>query len=114
MKSASGTRTAADLPADQQPELRLFLTSERPDASAPAGAWWPHSNDPLRELAALVSALSAHLGAVTDVALDLAAWDRAPRRLDVEGRTVRLTWRMGARTDAVTLTSSGGRPITLL
>ncbi|WP_236241870.1 DUF5994 family protein [Streptomyces sp. CC228A] len=54
------------------------------------GAWWPRSRDIARELPALVSALSAHLGPVTRVGLDAAAWDELPVRLVIDDRVVHI------------------------
>lgn len=54
------------------------------------GAWWPRSRDIAAELPALVSALTEHLGPVTRVGLDAAAWDRLPVRLIVDDRVVHI------------------------
>ncbi|OII62679.1 hypothetical protein BJP40_28240 [Streptomyces sp. CC53] len=54
------------------------------------GAWWPRSRDITEELPALVSALAAHLGPITRVGLDAAAWDELPVRLIIDDRVVHL------------------------
>jgi hypothetical protein len=40
----------------------------------------------------LIAALESTLGTITRVALNLGAWDRAPRRVAVNGRRVRVGW----------------------
>ncbi|MGW2207999.1 DUF5994 family protein [Streptomyces sp. NPDC001781] len=54
------------------------------------GAWWPRSRDMGAELPALLSALVAHLGPVTRVGLDAAAWEDLPTRIVVDGRVVHI------------------------
>lgn len=54
------------------------------------GAWWPRSRDIAIELPTLVSALTAHLGPITRIGLDLAAWEELPTRLIVDDRVVRI------------------------
>ncbi|OEJ95276.1 DUF5994 family protein [Streptomyces thermolilacinus] len=54
------------------------------------GAWWPRSRDIGEELPALVRALSQHLGPITRVGLDAAAWDELPVRLVVDDRVVHI------------------------
>lgn len=52
----------------------------------------PSSRDPDTELPALIAGLESTLGPITRVALNLDAWDRAPRRVAVDGRRVRVGW----------------------
>ncbi|WP_327063437.1 DUF5994 family protein [Kitasatospora griseola] len=54
------------------------------------GAWWPRSRDVGAELPGLVRALTEHIGPVSSVGLDTAAWDDVPARLLVDGRSVHL------------------------
>ncbi|WP_340559841.1 DUF5994 family protein [Streptomyces sp. GSL17-111] len=54
------------------------------------GAWWPRSRDLDAELPYLISALTAHIGPVTRVGLDAAAWDDLPTRVIVDDRTVHI------------------------
>ena len=56
------------------------------------GGWWPRSRDPDAELPGLIAGLDSSLGPVTRVALNLDAWDSAPRRVAVDGRRVRVGW----------------------
>jgi hypothetical protein len=56
------------------------------------GGWWPRSRDPDAELPGLIAGLDSSLGPVTRVALNLDAWDTAPRRVAVDGRRVHVGW----------------------
>ncbi|KUN78590.1 DUF5994 family protein [Streptomyces griseoruber] len=68
--------------------LRLETTTSREGVLD--GAWWPRSRDIGAELPALLSALTEHLGPVTRVGLDTAAWEGLPTRIVVEDRVVRI------------------------
>ncbi|MFD9005448.1 DUF5994 family protein [Streptomyces sp. NPDC059582] len=54
------------------------------------GAWWPRSRDVATELPALIRALTVHLGPITRVGLDTAAWEKIPTRVVVDGGVVHL------------------------
>jgi hypothetical protein len=71
------------------------------------GGWWPRSRDPEAELPGLIAGLDAALGTITRVALNLDAWDTAPRRVAVDGRRVHVGWfrHMDAHTIEVTRAS---------
>ncbi|MEU8517844.1 DUF5994 family protein [Kitasatospora sp. NPDC048722] len=68
--------------------LRLETTQSREGVLD--GAWWPRSRDVGAELPGLVRALTEHLGPVASVGLDVDAWDDAPARLVVDGRSVHI------------------------
>ncbi|MFJ8363150.1 DUF5994 family protein [Streptomyces sp. NPDC093984] len=68
--------------------LRLETTESREGVLD--GAWWPRSRDIGAELPALVSALTGHLGPVTRVGLDTAAWEGLPTRIVVDDRVVHI------------------------
>lgn len=68
--------------------LRLETTQSREGVLD--GAWWPRSRDIGAELPALLSALTSHLGPVTRVGLDTAAWEGLPTRIVVDDRVVRI------------------------
>ncbi|WP_137988378.1 DUF5994 family protein [Streptomyces vilmorinianum] len=68
--------------------LRLQTTHSREGVLD--GAWWPRSRDVATELPALIQALTAHLGPLTRVGLDTAAWEEVPTRLVVDDRVVHL------------------------
>jgi hypothetical protein len=53
-------------------------------------AWWPRSRDLTAELPPLLNLLWDAGREVVRLSYSLAAWDHAPRRIRVEGRTVRL------------------------
>jgi len=52
--------------------------------------WWPRTLDLTAELPALMNVLWTAARDVNRVTYNLRAWDQAPRRMQVEGRTVRL------------------------
>ncbi|WP_137988403.1 DUF5994 family protein [Streptomyces vilmorinianum] len=68
--------------------LRLQTTHSREGVLD--GAWWPRSRNVVAELPALVQALTAHLGPITRVGLDTAAWEDVPTRVVVDDRVVHL------------------------
>ncbi|MFJ7180492.1 DUF5994 family protein [Streptomyces massasporeus] len=68
--------------------LRLETTESREGVLD--GAWWPRSRDIGAELPALLSALTVHLGPVTRVGLDTAAWEELPTRIVVDDRVVHI------------------------
>jgi len=63
-------------------------------------AWWPRSLDLTVELPALLEVMWTAAREISRVSYSIAGWDPAPRRLRVEGRTVRL----GGFTDSDVLT----------
>jgi hypothetical protein len=87
-----------------RPGLRLQLDTTMAGTGAVDGGWWPRSRDPDAELPGLIAGLDASLGPTTRVALNLDAWDTAPRRVAVAGRRVRVGWfrHMDAHTIGVT------------
>ncbi|MET9651906.1 DUF5994 family protein [Streptomyces sp. NPDC006460] len=68
--------------------LRLQTTQSREGVLD--GAWWPRSRDVMTELPGLIQALTEHLGPITRVGLDAAAWQEVPARVVVDDRVVRL------------------------
>jgi hypothetical protein len=83
--------TAEELPGDR-PELplRLRLKPKAPPTGYVDGGWWPHSRDLTVELEPLAHVLGVRLGRVTRVAYSLSFWDKAPARITVDGRVIRL------------------------
>jgi hypothetical protein len=53
-------------------------------------AWWPRSLDLTSELPPLLEVLWTSAREITRITFNTAAWGPAPRRMRVEGRTVRL------------------------
>ena len=74
------------------PELRLQLNPTMAGTGAVDGGWWPRSRDPDAELPDLIAGLDSSLGPITRIALNLNAWDTAPRRVAMDGRRVRVGW----------------------
>jgi hypothetical protein len=89
------------------PGLRLQLDPTMAGTGAVDGGWWPRSRDPDAELPGLIAGLESSLGPITRVALNLDAWDTAPRRVAVDRRRVRVGWfhHMDAHTIGVTRAS---------
>jgi hypothetical protein len=96
-------------------DARLVWAPSR-GGNAPAGAWWPRSRDATAELSELVPMVERHLGgAVTRVSLNIDAWDvdHQPRRLEVNGRVLRLGWFHTLDSATVTVARGSGGRITL-
>ena len=72
------------------PVRTSFLTPHPGQASLLDGAWWPRSRDLAAELPALLDVVWTASREITRVSYNLAFWDKAPRRLTIEGRSVRL------------------------
>ena len=53
-------------------------------------AWWPRSRDLTTELPPMLEVLWAAARDINRVTYNIAAWDHAPRRMRIHGRTVRL------------------------
>ncbi|MDX3525003.1 DUF5994 family protein [Streptomyces sp. ID05-39B] len=68
--------------------LRLETTRSREGLLD--GAWWPHTYDIETELPALISVLTGHLGPITRVGVDAAAWNGLPTRLVIDDQVVHL------------------------
>jgi hypothetical protein len=109
MPAATSTLTTAPAPTrpPAPPGLRLQLDPTMAGTGAVDGGWWPRSRDPDAELPGLIAGLESSLGPITRVALNLDAWDTAPRRVAVDGRRVRVGWfhHMDAHTIGVTRAS---------
>jgi Family of unknown function (DUF5994) len=90
--TSTPTTTPASTRPPAPPGLRLQLDPTMAGTGAVDGGWWPRSPDPDAELPDLIAGLDASVGPVTRVALNLDAWDRAPRRIAVDGRQVRVGW----------------------
>ena len=76
-------------PPRETPRLRLKpkdVPTGRVD-----GAWWPHSADLAVEIPDLVAVLSVRLGQISDVLYKAAEWERAPVKMPIGGRSVRIS-----------------------
>ena len=96
------------------PGLRLQLDPTMAGTGAVDGGWWPRSRDPDAELPGLIAGLESSLGPVTRVALNLDAWDTAPRRVAVDGRRVRVGWFRHMDAHTIGVTRAGQDRMTLL
>jgi hypothetical protein len=104
MPSATSTTAPAPTGPPAPAGLRLQLDPTMAGTGGVDGGWWPRSRDPDAELPGLIAGLGSSLGPVTRVALNLDAWDTAPRRVAVNGRRVHVGWfrHMDAHTIGVT------------
>ena len=76
-------------PPRQTPRLRL-----KPKALPTGfvdGGWWPRGTDLPAELPDLLAVLSIRLGAIQDVIYRLGEWDKAPAKICVANRSIRLS-----------------------
>jgi hypothetical protein len=94
--------------------LRLELKPEAPATGSVDGAWWPRSRDLSAELPALLAVLAMRLGGVERVSYNLATWDATPRRLDINGRQLRLGGFHAQHPHTVDVIGTSGARLTLL
>jgi hypothetical protein len=97
-----------------RPGLRLQLDPTMAGTGAVDGGWWPRSRDPDAELPDLIAGLDSTLGPITRIALNLNAWDTAPRRVAMDGRRVRVGWFRHMDAHTIGVTRAGQNRITLL
>ena len=116
MPAATSTPTTTPPPTrpPAPPGLRLQLDPTMAGTGAVDGGWWPRSRDPDAELPGLIAGLESSLGPVTRVALNLDAWDTAPRRVAVDGRRVRVGWFRQMDADTIGVTRAGQDRVALL
>jgi len=72
-------------------------------------AWWPYSTDLTVELPALLDVLWSAAREMNRVTFSLAAWQPAPRRLDIHGRSVRLGGFQTSDPTTIRLSDAWGR-----
>lgn len=103
--------TAAQSPggAPEDAAVRLELTDPPAPRTTLDGAWWPRTRDLSQELPGLVGELHRRGITVTRVGYHPAAWEPTPRRLEVDGRTVRLGWFRGLDRQLLDLTGDPDR-----
>ncbi len=94
--------------------LRLLLAPERRKPGRLDGAWWPRSNDLLRELPSLAAKLDAQWGRVTRITVNPAQWPVIPRRIPVAGHVVHAGWYAAEQDKHVVMLCSYGRRLNLL
>jgi hypothetical protein len=71
-------------------DIRISFRQPVSAAGYVDAAWWPRGRDLTSELPALLDVLWSAGREITRVTYNLGAWDRAPRRIVVDGRSVRL------------------------
>jgi hypothetical protein len=78
------------------------------------GCWWPRSGSPEAELAGLVPALNGPHGPVVRLLLSAAGWSRRPHQINVDGRTVSLSYHSDQPPTLLTAICADGDTVTLL
>ena len=96
------------------PGLRVQLDPTMAGTGVVDGGWWPRSRDPDAELPGLIAGLESPLGPITRLALNLTAWDTAPRRVAVDGRRVRVGWFRHMDADTIGVTRAAQDRVALL
>jgi hypothetical protein len=115
MTAATSTPTAAPPTRPTEPPgLRLQLDPTMAGKGVVDGGWWPRSRDPDAELPGLIAGLDSSLGPITRVALNLDAWDTAPRRVAVNGRRVHVGWFRHTDPDTIGVTRAFQNRVALL
>lgn len=96
---------ASSLPEDARTDtVRLALVDPPAPRTTLDGAWWPRTQDLSQELPALVEELHRRGIRVTRVGYHPAAWKPTDRRLEADGRTIRLGWFRGLDPHLLNLT----------
>jgi hypothetical protein len=83
------TGSPDDAPASAQ-AARISFRQPVSSSGFIDAAWWPRSLDLTAELPPLLEVLWTAAREVTRITYNIAAWDPAPRRMRIEGQTVRL------------------------
>jgi hypothetical protein len=112
--ATSSPTTAPPTRPTAPPGLRLQLDPAMAGTGVVDGGWWPRSRDPDAELPGLIAGLDSSLGPITRVALNLDAWDSAPRRVAVNGRRLRVGWFRQMDPDTIGVTRAFQNRVALL
>jgi len=96
-------------PADADRAARISFRQPVSAAGAIDAAWWPRSTDLTQELPELLDVLWTADREIMHVTYHIAAWQPAPRRMTVEGRSVRVGGFATGDPLTVRLTDSSGR-----
>ncbi|MFI7680915.1 DUF5994 family protein [Actinophytocola sp. NPDC049390] len=109
------TRTPAATPAEQSLRLRMKPSTDTTrHAGYVDGGWWPRTRDLSDELPALLAALTDRLGTIERVAYRITEWAPAARRIDNDGRRVKLGGFHHQGANTVDVSGSSGTRVTLL
>ncbi|MEX5717121.1 DUF5994 family protein [Geodermatophilus maliterrae] len=90
-------------------QVRLELIEPVSPRTTLDGAWWPRTQDLSQELSGLVEELHRRGIRVTRVGYHPTAWGPTPRRLEADGRTIRLGWFRGLDPHQLNLTGDPAR-----
>lgn len=85
----TGTEPRQDPPAPAEAARISFRQPVSPSGFIDA-AWWPRSSDLTTELPPLLEVLWTASRDVNRITFNVGAWGPAPRRMHIDGRTVRL------------------------
>jgi Family of unknown function (DUF5994) len=77
-------------PSSRQQAARISFRQPLASSGYIDAAWWPRTLDLATELPPLMDVLWTAAREITRVTYNLTAWNPAPRRMEIEGRTVRL------------------------
>jgi hypothetical protein len=91
-ETPDGTPTGLPVSSPGGESIRLALIEPPAPRTTLDGAWWPRTRDLGHELPGLIEELHRRGIRVTRAAYNPAAWDPAPRRLQADGRVIRLGW----------------------
>jgi hypothetical protein len=80
----------ADCDGESDQRSRISFRQPVTTAGFIDAAWWPRTRDLTLEVPPLMDVLWTAGREINRITYNLAAWDRAPRRMTIEGRTVRL------------------------
>jgi hypothetical protein len=89
--------------------VRLALIDPPAARTTLDGAWWPRTRDLASELSPLVEELQRRGFTVTRVAYNPDLWEPTARRLQADGRTIRLGWFRSIDPQLLDLTGDVGR-----
>lgn len=100
-------------PAPQETP-RLRLKPKAPSTGLVDGAWWPHSTDLAAEVPDLLAVLSVRLGIISDVLYRVTEWVKAPNKILVGNRSVRLAGYQRQPAHTAEVVGVSGRRLILL
>jgi Family of unknown function (DUF5994) len=107
--SHDGAGEAADATHDAGAVRLALLDAVQGERTMLDGAWWPHSDNLVDELPALIVELRHRGARIARVSYHPELWDPAPRRLDADGRIIHLGWFRGIDQHLLGLTEANGR-----
>jgi hypothetical protein len=84
------TQIRDDAPSSSADATRISFRQPVSTAGYIDAAWWPRSWDLSAELPALLDVFWTAGRDINRITYNLGAWDTAPRRMQIQGRTVRL------------------------